>query len=354
MDFSASITEWYALNRRDLPWRSTKDPYKIWLSEVILQQTRVNQGMSYYLKFIARFPHICDMAQAAEDEVLKLWQGLGYYSRARNLHHAAKEVCHQHAGVFPSTYEAIKSLKGVGEYTAAAIASFAFNLVHPVIDGNVYRVLSRYFGIETPIDSTEGKNYFRKLAETLISQEDPATYNQAIMEFGALQCVPKNPDCEQCVLRNSCVARARKWVDRLPVKARKTLVSERWLYYLVIEDKGIFYLKKRTGVAIWKNLFDFPLIESLSPLKRKEIEEKIRTTSWFEEDTPVITHWSAPWKHVLSHRILYAEFIHLKPGKKFKPEPFWIKSPARQMPEAAIPRLIERYLEETLPSGDNP
>jgi A/G-specific adenine glycosylase len=220
MNFSEEIIKWYKKNKRDLPWRRTKNPYQIWLSEVILQQTRVDQGMDYYLRFTKEFLNIDELARAKEDKVLKLWQGLGYYSRARNLHATAKMVSRQYKGEFPSSHDEILKLKGVGEYTAAAIASFAFDQCYPVVDGNVFRVLSRVFAIETPIDSGLGKKEFYSLAKELIDPSQPALYNQAIMEFGAIQCKPKNPDCYNCPLKGMCLAHSKKMVERLPIKSK--------------------------------------------------------------------------------------------------------------------------------------
>ena len=221
MDFFAKrLIKWYNFNKRELPWRSTSDPYKIWLSEIILQQTQVNQGLSYYLKFVEEFQTVKDLAKAPADKVMKLWQGLGYYSRARNLHEAAKNIVNEHKGEFPKAYEDIRALKGVGDYTAAAIASIAYNLPYAVVDGNVYRVLSRIFGIETPIDSTSGKKEFNELANELLTKKNPADYNQAIMEFGALYCRPKNPDCTNCIFNDKCEAYRLNKINLLPVKSK--------------------------------------------------------------------------------------------------------------------------------------
>lgn len=252
--FGVRIMEWYKENGRDLPWRNTKDPYRIWVSEIILQQTRVAQGYDYYCRFIRRFPDVNSLAEAGEDEVMKYWQGLGYYSRARNLHAAAREIAGK--GYFPDTYEEVRRLKGVGDYTAAAICSFAFGLPCAVVDGNVYRVLSRWMGIDMPVDSVKGKNYFRELAEELLVKEDPALYNQAIMDFGALQCTPSSPSCMFCPLSDSCVALQKGWVDRLPVKQHKTKVSERFFTYLFIISGDFTFIHKRTGDDIWKNLYE--------------------------------------------------------------------------------------------------
>src|ERR1043165_6651460 len=256
--FSGKIMTWYEQNKRDLPWRNTRDPYLIWLSEVILQQTRVDQGMAYYHKFAEAFPTVKDLAKADSDKVMKLWQGLGYYSRARNLHAAAKMVAGKYKGVFPASYEGIKELKGVGDYTAAAIASFAFKLPHAVVDGNVYRVLSRVFGIETPIDSTQGKKEFNKLANELLDISNPADHNQAVMEFGSQFCKPVNPDCKSCFFNTKCFAFKHSKVPELPVKSKKTKVRSRYLNYFIIVDKnGSIFVHKRQKKDIWEGLYEF-------------------------------------------------------------------------------------------------
>ncbi|MBL4723936.1 MAG: A/G-specific adenine glycosylase, partial [Lutibacter sp.] len=273
MNLSNQLILWYLSNKRDLPWRSTRNPYHIWLSEIILQQTRVDQGMAYYLKFIKVFPTVNDLAAASEEQVLKLWQGLGYYSRARNLHFSAKYVVEQLSGVFPSTYDEILKLKGVGDYTASAIASFCFNEVAAVVDGNVYRVLSRYFGISTPINSTKGIKEFKLLAQELIDVKDPGTHNQAIMEFGARMCKPQNPDCISCPLNESCVAVSEKSIKNLPVKVKKIKIKQRFFNYLVIQtkDKKTKIGKRENG--IWKNLYEFPLIETSKEINENDLIE---------------------------------------------------------------------------------
>jgi len=245
MGFSSKLINWYHQNKRDLPWRNSTDPYQIWLSEIILQQTRVDQGLSYFNKFIEHHPNVNSLANAPEKEVLNLWQGLGYYSRARNLHFTAKVISKEHKGIFPSDYNDILKLKGVGEYTAAAIASFAYNLSYPVIDGNVYRVLSRIFGIENPIDSSKGKKIFKALATELIDNKNPATYNQAIMEFGALQCTPKKPKCEDCPFRLECYALKNELTAELPKKEKKIKQRNRYFNYVVVIDNEKIYLKER-------------------------------------------------------------------------------------------------------------
>jgi A/G-specific adenine glycosylase len=259
-EFPGNIYHWYNKNRRDLPWRETSDPYKIWISEIILQQTRVAQGINYYLRFIEKFPTIESLAAAGEDEVLKLWQGLGYYSRARNLHSAAKMIVHDFQGRFPDTYENILKLKGVGEYTAAAVASIAFGLPYPVADGNIYRLFARYFGISSPIDSANGKNEIHKIALQIMPLQNPGLHNQSLMEFGALQCVPKSPACDICPLLHSCFAAQNRLVDALPVKSKKTKQSVRYFYYYYIEHKILFFWKKESGGISGKVYTSFPCL----------------------------------------------------------------------------------------------
>ena len=263
MIFSNSLIQWYLQKKRDLPWRNTTNPYAIWLSEIMLQQTRVAQGTPYFLSFMDAFPTVFDLAKANEEEVLKLWQGLGYYSRARNLHKTAQYVAFELGGVFPGTYNDLLKLKGVGEYTAAAIASFSYNEAVPVVDGNVFRVLSRYFDVETDIALASAKKEFAALAFELMPKDMPAIFNQAIMEFGALQCVPKSPDCSICVFNESCAALQKKKVDQLPVKSKKVKVRNRYFNYLVVSDEEENTLiQKRTSKGIWYNLYEFPLIET--------------------------------------------------------------------------------------------
>lgn len=262
MTFGQKLISWYLQNKRDLPWRNTKDPYKIWLSEVILQQTRVAQGLPYYENFVTAFPTVFDLAKADEQQVLKTWQGLGYYSRARNLHHTAQYISEHLKGEFPKTYNELIQLKGIGSYTASAIASFSNDESVAVLDGNVYRVLSRYFGIETDISSSKAKKEFQSLADEVLEKDNSSLFNQAIMEFGALQCVPKSPNCEVCILNDSCFALKEKKVDKLPVKLKKTKVTQRFLNYLILLDENNNTLiNKRTQNGIWKNLYEFPLLE---------------------------------------------------------------------------------------------
>ena len=261
--FTERIINWYGVNKRDVPWRNTKDPYYIWLSEVILQQTRVAQGLPYYKTFVEAFPSIQDLAHASEEQVLKLWQGLGYYSRARNMHHTARYIVTELNGNFPNKYSELIKLKGVGDYTASAIASFCFNEIQPVVDGNVYRILARYFGVSTPINSNKAQKEFKEIAFELIDAKNPGLFNQAIMEFGSLQCRPRNPNCDTCDLSTSCVALHTNQVSVLPKKNKKTKFRKRFFNYLLIEtEQNKIVVNKRKGKGIWENLYEFPLVET--------------------------------------------------------------------------------------------
>ena len=310
MDFKKKLTDWYSNNKRDLPWRNTKNPYHIWLSEIILQQTQVKQGLPYYKAFIKQFPTVFDLANASEEAILKLWQGLGYYSRARNLHATSKHIAFDLNGKFPNNYKDLLKLKGVGDYTASAIASIAFNEVAAVVDGNVYRVLSRYFGIETPINSTDGIKEFKKLASSLIDREQPALFNQAIMEFGATQCKPKNPYCIVCPLNESCVALQKNLIDVLPVKLKKTKIKTKFFNFLVcIDNNNNTILEKRTSKGIWQNLYQFPLIESNKSLSSEEFHLLNLENSVLSDIVFDYYLYNAEDKiHKLSHQHLHTKF----------------------------------------------
>ncbi len=343
-DFSVKIYAWYAANKRDLPWRTTNDPYKIWLSEIILQQTRVSQGLPYYLLFVENFPTVSSLAAASEDKVLKLWQGLGYYSRARNLHAAAKYIDKELNGAFPSSYESLLSLKGVGEYTAAAIASFAFNLPCPVVDGNVFRVLARYFGIDTPIDTANGKKLFHRLASELIPANAPAMHNQAMMEFGALQCIPVNPACTSCPLHAGCFVFRSSTVGCFPVKIKKTTLRKRYFNYFVIFTGNSVFLRKRNGNDIWKNLFEFPMIETTNRTKEKELIEKeasVMLSGLEKPEVEIITKWEI---HLLSHQKINYRFFVLKAGEEKKISCDLIKVDKKDIFNFAVPKLLENFI----------
>lgn len=306
MKISTSIISWYKDHKRDLPWRDTTDPYQIWLSEIILQQTRVAQGLPYFLKFVEHFPTIRQLAEASEEEVLTLWQGLGYYSRARNMHYTAMYVSNQLNGKFPETYSKILKLKGVGEYTAAAISSFAFGLPYPVLDGNVYRVLARLFGIEAPIDKPHGQRIFKETLNSIFDDKNPALWNQAVMEFGAMMCTPKKPNCKECPVSQHCEALKNDKVYKLPYKEGKTKVIEVVHTYLVLNYENKTYIEKRTE-GTWKNLYQFPLAEQF--LNKKGLKEwakkLIINELCFEFGETYQT------THLLSHRKINANFCTL-------------------------------------------
>lgn len=340
VDFHRLIGIWYRLNKRDLPWRDTNDPYLIWLSEIILQQTRVIQGLSYYLKFSTNYPTVFHLANASEQEVLNDWQGLGYYSRARNLHATAKIIASDYDGVFPSNFEDIKKLKGIGDYTAAAISSFAFNLPYAVVDGNVYRVLSRVFNIETPIDSTEGKKYFAQLAQELIPLDDASGHNQAIMEMGAIQCLPSNPVCDSCPLFDKCLSRELGTINERPIKSKKIKTRNRFFHFLVFEKDNHLFLEKRENKDIWQHLFQFPLIESSENLSLKEINKQI-----FDKFELAPNDHSENITHILSHQKINAKFYFFDCFPKVFPNTF-LKINKKDIQDYPLPRLIDRFLEE--------
>ncbi len=345
--FSGILLHWYEENRRELPWRNTTDPYLIWVSEIILQQTRVVQGMDYYFRFTERFPDIRSLAEAEEDEVLKYWQGLGYYSRARNLHAAARDLMHRFGGSFPRSYEEVRSLKGIGAYTAAAICSFAWRQPYAVVDGNVYRVLSRVFGIETPIDTHEGQKRFAELASSLLDEKCPDTYNQAIMDFGAVQCLPQSPDCLFCPLRDKCVAYREGKIARLPVKAGKTLVKPRYFNYLHVRSGGKCLLSRRSAKDIWQNLYEFPLIETERDMEWEELAKEKRFLELFR-NVPEIK-WRQPhpvFRHVLSHRIIFARFYEIEVAGFTDAFSAYLEIPETDLEKYALPRLITLYLEK--------
>ena len=323
MSFTVAILEWFRENGRVLPWRETRDPYAIWLSEIILQQTRIEQGKPYWERFMKRWPTVEALAQASEDEVLREWQGLGYYSRARNLHEAAKQIVEM--GGFPKTLEGIKRLKGVGDYTAAAIGSIAFNLPAAVVDGNVYRVLARHYGIETPINTTEGKKEFTALANSLLPANEASAFNQAMMDFGAIQCTPVNPQCTVCPLQETCVALHEGKTASLPVKRKTLKVQERHLVYIYVRHQGKTAIHRRAAGDIWQGLYEPWLTEAVPPgaiLLRQGV------------------------KHVLTHRILYADFYLWEPAEQpqLPDDYFWI--PEADIDQYGVPRLIELLLEE--------
>jgi A/G-specific adenine glycosylase len=314
MDFTNALAQWYLQNKRDLPWRNTQNPYFIWLSEIMLQQTRVAQGMPYFFAFTNAFPTVFDLANATEQQVLKLWQGLGYYSRARNLHKTAQFVAFDLNGIFPDNYKSLLELKGVGDYTAAAIASFSFNEAVPVVDGNVYRVLARYFDVETDISSPLAKKEFRNLAFELMPKDNPALFNQAIMEFGALQCVPKNPVCSICVMNKSCAALQKKKVDQLPLKSKKAKITNRFFNYLVFEDENQnTIIQKRFDKGIWHNLYEFPLIETQAEIDFGVLMPKIIENAFAPNEVISVSQINQDNQiHKLTHQHLSIKFWKIK------------------------------------------
>lgn len=340
--FSLKLVEWYEQNHRKLPWRETKDPYKIWLSEVILQQTRVAQGLPYYEKFVARFPTVNDLAAAKEQEILRLWQGLGYYTRARNLHKCAKTLVSEHGGKFPSSFPMLKKLPGIGDYTAAAIASISFLEPVAVVDGNVFRVLSRVFGIEADIATLTGKKIFADLANELVSKSQPDIYNQALMEFGALHCTPKQPKCEHCIFQNSCEANKQGLQLLLPIKSKSKKSRKRYFYYFVLANKKGFAMKKRDGKDIWNGLYDFPAIEAKRSKSEKKLLADPSVKKILTRKSP--TFISKQYKHVLSHQNIHAKFIvieNLNELPKDSGLKFYSKKQIIDLPK---PILIQRFL----------
>jgi A/G-specific adenine glycosylase len=344
MIFAKTLQHWYLQNKRDLPWRNSVNPYHIWLSEIILQQTRVVQGLPYYLAFVETFPTVFDLANASEQQVLKLWQGLGYYSRARNLHKTAQTVAAEMNGVFPDNYNDLLKLKGIGDYTAAAIASFAYNEKVPVVDGNVFRVLARYIGIENNIADQKSRKIFKETALELMSSLSANVFNQAIMEFGALQCVPKNPDCTKCVFNKSCFALQQKRVSVLPLKSKKAKPIDRFLNYLIfIDDNQKTIISKREGKGIWENLYEFPLIEIENSIDDKLFQNRFENQCFVSNEIVSVDKFEASSTiHKLTHQNLYIDFWKievknvLKNGISF--------SELRQYPfPIAIGRFIEKY-----------
>ena len=339
------LLSWFAREGRDLPWRRTRDPYRIWLSEVILQQTRVAQGLEYYLRFTERFPDIAALAAAPEDEVLKLWQGLGYYSRARNLHAAARQVMSRFGGVFPATYGEVRALPGVGDYTAAAVCSIVYDAPCAVLDGNVYRVLARLFDIGIPIDTTAGKRTFAELAQLQLDTSRPGLYNQAIMDFGALQCTPANPSCNDCPLRDECLSLAAGTVAERPVKAGRTRIRPRYLNYLHLECGGRIALRRRPEEDIWQGLYDLPAIESDRPLDFTELAAAPPFRDMFGTLPYRLVRTIRMPKHQLSHQTLHAAYHRLALDAWPSAAGGWTLVPYEQLEDYAIPRLLDRYFE---------
>lgn len=344
--FSYKVVEWYEENHRKLPWRETEDPYRVWLSEIILQQTRVVQGLPYYEKFVKKYPTVQHLARAREQDVLRLWQGLGYYTRARNLHKCAKAVVADYGGKFPGSFASLKKLPGIGDYTAAAIASFSFGEAAAVVDGNVFRVLARVFGIHDDISTTQGKAVFTQKANTLIPADRPGTYNQAVMEFGAMYCTPQQPQCTGCIFERQCVANKGGLQTQLPVKTRLKASRKRYFYYFVIGYNNRYALQKRTGKDIWHGLYDFYLVEKTRPVS---IERIIADDPFLAEMTtrPNAVKTSQAYRHILTHQTILAKFTTIlmddAAPEKHKTLRFFTKNRIHNLPK---PILIDRFLTE--------
>jgi A/G-specific adenine glycosylase len=345
--FRRALLNWYDPSNRPLPWKAEKDPYLIWLSEIILQQTRVEQGLPYYEIFRQAYPTVWDLAKAPQDEVMKNWEGLGYYSRARNMHEAARYIVRELGGQFPNTYEGLLKLKGVGPYTAAAVASFAYSLPHAVLDGNVFRVLSRYLGADHAIDSTSGKHFFSAQAQKMLDVNDPGRYNQAIMDFGATVCKPQSPICKTCPLKTKCLAYVHRRVDRLPVKSKKIERRQRYFQFLLFNAEDHIYIRKRTDKDIWRNLYEFPLIETEQPLSDfSSLKELPNWNKWLVSgDGILLKQRSRPFQQTLTHQIIHAtfwEFVLPAPGSIHQNNFLFVER--KNLSNFAFPKIVDWYL----------
>jgi A/G-specific adenine glycosylase len=346
-EFKHILLDWNSReNDRSMPWKGEKDPYRIWLSEIILQQTRVDQGLRYYHSFINKYPDIHALANASPAEVLKLWEGLGYYSRCRNLHETARHISGSLQGKFPGSYEGIRTLKGVGPYTAAAICSFAFNLPHAVVDGNVFRVLSRIFGIYTAIDTTAGRNQFNGLANELLDRSNPGVYNQAIMDFGAVICKPQLPLCEHCPFIKVCSAYQTNRINDLPVREKKISVRKRWFYYLQLEKEDRVFIRQRTNRDIWKDLYEFPLVETQKESGRNAVIRLAEKSALLPEEYSVISI-SSPFSQQLSHQLISGRFLKIKVATT-PPDTqgIWIKK--EELKKYPFPQFIHQHLQKSI------
>jgi A/G-specific adenine glycosylase len=348
MTSAKRLIDWYEANKRDLPWRNTSDPYLIWVSEIILQQTRIDQGIDYYYRFVEKFPDVHSLADSKIEEVLKIWQGLGYYTRARNMHATARFIKSHNNGIFPNTYQELLTLKGIGPYTAAAIASFAFGERTPVVDGNVERVIARLYKVYETINTSAGKKKFSSYALDFMNDQSPALFNQAIMEIGALICNPQNPLCDECPLAVNCVALKEHLIQQLPVKNKKVKIRHRYFNYLIINLNESLYLIQRLQKDIWNSLYEFPLIETNKKINKKTIQESTQWQAFFSNKAFTIDKVSEPVEHQLSHQKIHAVFYHIhlnEPltglGKNYQLIPF------NKLKEFAIPRLIDRYIKNT-------
>jgi A/G-specific adenine glycosylase len=352
MNVSSVLRQWYAIQKRDLPWRKTGSPYLIWLSEIILQQTRVSQGLDYYLRFTSRYPRVEDMANAPLDDILKLWQGLGYYTRARNMHETAKFIVNNLKGVFPDSFEGLLKLKGIGKYTAAAIASISYKEPVAVVDGNVYRVLARYYGIHEPINTAQGRLVFEKRAAHILDRANPDIHNQAMMELGALVCIPRNPRCEACPLERECVARSGDIIGLLPLKADKKKQRNRYFNYIFLHHGAQTWLSKRTGRDIWHSLYEFPLFETAVAVTREELyalpgwKDLLGASEFRIKGSP------QKYKHLLTHQTLHCTFYNIEvkePLPDFRKSFF--KTEICNLGLYPVPRLIENYLADLKQQG---
>ena len=344
--FSEKLMRWnIEANNRVMPWKGEKDPYKIWLSEVILQQTRVEQGLKYYNAFIRAFPTVKSLATASDDKIYKLWEGLGYYIRCKNLISTARYVYQELNGKFPPNYDGLLELKGVGGYTAAAIASFAYNEPRAVTDGNVYRVLARFFGIGSPIDNPAGKKIFSKLANDILDKNNPALHNQAIMDFGAIICKPRNPLCSNCPINNNCYAFKNDVVEELPVKEKRMIRRKRWIYYLVIEYDRKLYTRKRTASDIWENLHDFVPIETRKEVKIPSLFKSRQFLKLFTTGSYEVLHVSSIFRQQLTHQDIAGQFISIKTQRPLKLENYMLLS-QKELSQLAFPKFINTYLKD--------
>jgi A/G-specific adenine glycosylase len=347
-DFTKKLLLWdHTHNKRSMPWKGEKDAYKIWLSEIILQQTRVEQGLSYYNRFIKEFPTVHHLAKASRQKVYKLWEGLGYYTRCKNLIETGNEIVDRYHGKFPSTYDEIKNLKGIGPYTAAAISSFAFNLPYAVVDGNVIRILSRYFGMTTPANSSQGKKLYADIAQSLLSEKKAGEYNQAIMDFGAVICKPRNPLCNSCVQKKECQAFQNGWVNMLPVKEKKTEKKQRWFYYFIFENKNSVFIRQRKEKDIWENLFEFILVEKDQETGEAELLRSKKFLKYAGKQKISIAEFSPHIKQQLTHQTIHVQFLKLKinvADPSLKKD--YLSIPKKQLNQYAFPKIIASYLQQ--------
>jgi len=345
MDVSGILGKWFDEHKRDLPWRKTNDPYKIWLSEIILQQTRVNQGIDYYNRFLLKFPTIDDLASTPIGEVLKVWQGLGYYTRARNIHIAANTIVSEYKGMFPADFYSLRKLKGIGDYTAAAISSIAFNQPYPVIDGNAYRVIARLFSIDLTLETAKGKKAFYDIAFKLLDKKNPGRHNQAIMELGATVCLPFNPKCSLCPVVSACTSFVNNSTDRYPLKKRRVIQRDRYFNYLIIRKGDLIYMRQRKEGDIWAHLYEFPLIETE---KKMNPENLFQLEAWKEmagDNDYKVIHISKEYKHQLTHQIIHARFIEIEVSSGFILEQS-TEIAYNNITDYPVSRLIDKYLKD--------